>query len=99
METKTYNEMEYIEINDLVKNYFPESKFNFVADEEMNNDSEKTFGKITKEDYSKWEKWDKEDWDNMIIGKPIMYRTRLYLQYFVAHDILPEGYYLITVCW
>ena len=100
MKTETYHTMEYSELDELVNDYFPKSKFEFVADEEMNNYTDKSFGNISKEDLKNWYDYDKREWNDIILGKiPPTFHTRLFLQYFVANDILPEGNYLIKVSW
>jgi hypothetical protein len=99
MKTVTYHEMDYYELDDLVKKYFPQANFEFIADEEMNNDSEKAMGEIKRSDFNGWNKYNKEKFNDIILGKPKQFCSRLFLQFFVNNGVLPEGNYLIRVSW
>lgn len=100
MKTETYHTLEYHELDDLVNKYFPLSNFNVVADEELHNDSSRDFDLITKDAYSNWQEYDKKNFNQIILGKlGADGRTYMFLEFFVANDILPEGNYLVKVNW
>lgn len=97
MKTETFHTMEYHEFDKLVNDLFPKTDFNVVADEELTNDTTKNYGNITKDDFFQN---DLEDFYKMILGKKTtLYRTRVFLEFLVAFDMLPEGNYLIDISW
>jgi hypothetical protein len=86
----------------------------FVASEEMGNDAEKEFLGITLAEYEKelnspyflkstryhnGKFWDVPVGEMIREGQCPMFVTREILLELVAHDILPEGNYLIKVSW
>lgn len=100
METKTYNIIEHHELNFLVIDRFPMSNFNVVADNELNNDTEKDFGYITKDRFKKWGFDETLLFYDLILGKKsTMWQTYLFLEFLVGTDTIPEGNYLVKVSW
>lgn len=90
----------YVNYNDLdsflTKRFGFEERYEFIAAEEMSNDSAKTMH-ICKEDISKW---DKEELEEMLKTKKWgHYNTHLLLQHLCNLDEIPEGRYVIKVSW
>jgi len=115
MKTKTVTTIEYHELDELVKKYFPECNYEFVADEEAHNDNVYAFDNITIYDFvneiipPSVDQYDRylsvyvnklREFTELISGnKKSLYNTLTFLQYFVYIGILPEGNYLIEVCY
>lgn len=106
MKTETYITMEYKELDSLVKSYFPQADFDFIANEELHdeqkylNNISKDMEGCTKEGYLNWTATDRKSFNEMILGKMgCDGRSYMFIEFFVGNDILPEGKYLIDVSW
>ena len=115
METSTVNKLSYHELDALVNEHFPKSNYQFIANEEANNDNVYEFSNIRKDDlldeiipptrekytefYGVYE-YHLQEFMEFISGKKYQaYMTQRLLEYFVYLGILPEGNYLIDVSW
>lgn len=91
--------MNYNELDRLVnKNLFPDKDddfFEFIAVEEMGNDSEKLFRNISKNPKYGWEEKDLEEF----LNGDISYGTCHALTELCKRDLIQEENYLISVCW
>lgn len=102
-ESKTYFVLDYNELDEIAHKYFP--KFEFVADAEMNNGSDKSFNNVTKAAWEKelqseyFKKWGIKDFNDMLNGNGRQHNVWEVLEYLVYMDELPEGNYLIEVSW
>lgn len=110
METKTVTEIDYHEFEKLVidklRNGIDDTRigreFSIVAMEEWNNDEEHSFNNIKKTDYPKKYHTDRDEMERFIeTGEWSIYKPGVFtiLEYLVYKEILPEGNYLISVCW
>ena len=102
METKTYTTIDYDEWDSLVKKHFPlVDQYTIVADEKLHNDSMQTYDNVEKIDFvnSMKNEYELTKFGYFIIGKWELYITCLLVEFFVWMEILPEGNFIIEVCW
>lgn len=113
MEIKTYfvyedNEFEKLVIDKLRNGIDGDAskgqEFSVVALEEWNNDSQYAFDNVKKEDaaselFTRWGLKDIEKFIETGEYKPFHPSVSDLLTYMVWKDFIPEGNYLITVCW
>ena len=96
MRTVIYNEFDYQEFDELVNKYYqPKVRFECISDSEWHNDSAYTFVSIKKQELDEYEK---DSIAKMIVGEGY-YSVNYILKDLVTKGILPEGHYLIAVCW
>ncbi len=83
--------VDYHDLDKFINHHYPilQSKFEFVADEEMNNDSEKEIN-VTGE-----AKWGEKE----IQRGEGMYMTSALLNDACRRGLLEKGTYIISVCW
>lgn len=84
--------VDYGDLDKFINYHYPnlKTKFEFVADEEMSNDSDKVIhidGEI--DEYEEGELKEGEG----------MYRTHIFLNDACRRGLLEEGTYIIEVCW
>ena len=90
--------LDYGELDDIIETEFPSLNWQgIIAEEEMNNDSEKEFVDIGPPKYD----IDKKDVaELLLVGKrPMFCGTNNILQALVVKNIIPAGDYLIRVSW
>ena len=89
--------LDYYELDELINRTFfgDENVFEFVAHEEMGNDSEKLYQEID----GKFNKYDEEALNNFLSRKRIHYKTFLALNELCRRKIIEPGNYLIEVSW
>jgi len=89
--------VDYSDLDDfLTERLGLEEPYEFVAAEEMGNDSAKTMH-IVKEEL---DEWDKKELNKMLETKKWgCYNTHLLLQHLCNLDEIPEGEYVIEVSW
>lgn len=103
METKTYFIYEWHEFEKLVKDNLGHS-IRVVELEEWNNDSDYKFDNVKKKDAESelFINWGLKDVEKFInTGEWEMFHPSVsdLLTYMVWKDMIPEGNYLISVCW
>jgi len=96
---RTYYILDYRDIEYTLKSVFPNVEYDFVSDEEANNDNVYTYNDVGIEDFSKWLDWDNIKWNRLINNEVSSFHTRRVLEWLVAHGVLPAGNYLIEVSW
>ena len=94
VKTVTYYQLEWTELERFIKSVYGQT-YDFVSDMEANNDSEHTFS-VKQRAFSEWDAKDLEQFKTT--GK-IGYRAHLLLDDLCNQGLIPEGEYLITVCW
>lgn len=95
MKKVSYIELDYGELEDLIKKTYGHS-YEFVAQEELMNDMSKTYS-VKKEVL---EQWDQEDLDGFITsGRIKNWRTHTILTDLANKGIIEEGDYLINISW
>ena len=102
MNVSTVIEMDYFELDTLIKDLFPKMNYEFVADEEASNQSSHKFEGVTKEFFNRRLESPgyKEDILKLVAGKKIsLFQTQIILEYLAWLEIIPEGDYLINVYW
>ena len=92
--TEPYYNLDCYEFNDLVKKTYGH-QYDFIADMECGNDTSHTF-KMKKEPLFDF---DKDDLAEFIKTGRYSYLYHTIFQDLVNRDILPEGNYIIEVCW
>lgn len=92
--TVTYYEIEWTALERFVGEIYGQ-KYDFVSDMEVSNDSEHSF-KVQKRQFSEWDVKDLEAFKTT--GKT-GWRAHLILDDLCNRGLIPEGNYLITVCW
>ncbi len=95
MQKKTYIEMEYHELDELIQRTFGH-RYEVVAFEEWNNDSSHSWTfKV-----EKLSEYDQKTLDEFIIsGKIKNWRTYVLVQHMVNTGVLEPGNYLIEISW
>lgn len=106
-----YNELDKI-INDFF--FGGENLYRSIADNEWNNDSTYTFNNIKASDwyginiydtpegkkkYPIISEWDKKDFEEFLKKESMGIGLYVLLTNLVFNEIIPEGNYLIEVCW
>lgn len=93
---KQYIEVNYGDLDEfLTKRFSFDPKYEFVAAEEMGNDSEKS---IIVE--AELDKWDKKHIEEILKTKKWEhYETGTLLCYLCEQGEIPAGNYLISICW
>lgn len=98
MQTAAVYILDYEEFEKLVNTHLPFTfTYSVVADEEWNNDSDHYYSKLILETLDKY--------DEIRLSETYQGKTRphfaswILLQTLVNMGILPEGNYLIRVCW
>lgn len=94
---KTFIEVDYNDIDDLINRHFPgmNGSYEIVAYEEWANDEDHDFhidGKLS--DYDRWmihKMIDSGKWNH--------YSTHIILNYLCANGVIEPANYLISVCW
>jgi hypothetical protein len=94
MKKKTIIEIDYNELEDLVREHLGFKKYSFVATEECSNDSSHEFDVDGILD--KWDKLELEKWPK---GKAPQYSNRVILNALCEAGHIEAGEYLVTVCW
>lgn len=94
MKSVMYTEIEYPELDDLVKKAFPNSNFEFIVDYEANNDSSYTF--FTKEGDSLNDETVPQKLEE---GKSLLYRVSDVILLLCQRGLIPFGNILVIVCW
>ncbi|KKN34066.1 hypothetical protein LCGC14_0797370 [marine sediment metagenome] len=94
--TKKYLEVSCWDLDEFLTERFSfDPKYEFVAAEEMSNDSEKS---ITVE--PELDKWDEEEMEKVLeIKKWDCHETGMLLCYLCKKGEIPAGNYLISVSW
>ena len=93
---KTFIEMDYGELEDLIKKTYGHT-YEFVAEEELMNDVDKTYSLTAKTPLDEWEAKDMEEFK--LTGKTKGWRTNTIMQDMINNDVLEPGEYLIHVSW
>lgn len=93
--TKTIHELDYSNFEKIVESVYGK-EYNFIADEEMGNDSSQTYNNIIAEELDEFDKKYLEEFKE--IGNHNYLSTTL-LTDLVNQGYLPEGNYVIKVCW
>lgn len=96
MKKQTVIEMPYDELEALVQQTYNLQEWSFVADQEMGNDSAKTFVIKGKEPL---DTYDAEKLTEFMANPINNWMTSRLLQDLVNRDKLEPGKYLIEVCW
>jgi hypothetical protein len=89
-------EVDYSDLNDLVHRVYGNKDYEFVADEEMNNDSTKLYRDVGREGVDSYEE---EKLEKFKKGGIETYITRTLLEDMCRSGHLEPGNYLISVCW
>ena len=96
-ETKIVHNLSWHEFEDFVKNTYGVDQYDFVQSEEVNNDSCTPYQDIMK---CKLEEWDEKRVSNFVKADGnITFIAITLLQDMVNKDVLPEGTFMIDVCW
>jgi hypothetical protein len=94
-ETKRY-EVDYTDLEEFIKFvYGDEIDYDFCSDREASNDSVYDFN-VCKE---KIDGYDQEQLDIFKQGQSGSWMTQTILTDLCNRDLIPEGEYLVTVCW
>lgn len=88
--------LDYSTFDKLVAEHLDWPDYNFVAQQETNNDTSHLYTDITKN--PKYE-WDVRDRDELLVGDRKYKGPHDILLALVYKDILPEGNYIINVSW
>ena len=94
MRTKTVIEMDYDELEDLIRGEFGH-EFSVASDLEIGNDSAKTF--IFKPEVI--DEYDQNKIDGFKKSGKGSYLLRILMQDLVNREVLPAGNYVIEICW
>ncbi len=95
MKTKVFTEIDYHELDALINKFYGITSYNCVAVEEWNNDEDHSFS-FEKESLDEYQEKEIEE---IKASKLPMYSVSTVMQDLVNNDILPEGNYLISICW
>jgi len=91
--TKTVHEVSYSDLEELIKQTYGQ-EFSVPADQEIGNDSSINYDNMTKgNDY------DREAVMDFAATGQHEYILAEILQDLVEQDLIPEGNYLISICW
>lgn len=93
--TKPFYTIDYGDFEKFICQVFGVKKFEFVADQEMSNDSCKTFN-VQSEELDEWEKKSLENFQKT--GRE-SFISQVLLTHLCHQGIIPAGNYLINVCW
>jgi hypothetical protein len=95
--TKVIHEVEYNELERLVRETYKHD-FSFVADQELSNDSSKTFNGIdgVRDDSSDW---DVNRWKKWVEDGCYSCMSRDILNDLAGRGLIPPGDYVIQVSW
>jgi hypothetical protein len=92
---KVVNELDYNDFDRIVQEVYGKP-YEIVADEETGNYQAKTYGEFKKEELDKYDAGELEQFKNT--GK-YSYLSCVLLQDLVNNDYLPEGEFVIEICW
>ena len=96
LKPRPYFVLQYRELEELIKEFYGQ-EYEFVAKEELGNDSSKTF---FVESDAPLDSWDAEDIEKFKkTGKIGNCRTHALLDDMAAQKFIPPGNYLIEVSW
>lgn len=87
--------VDYGDLDNLVKEVYNNEDYEFVADEEMGNDSQKLYKDIT----GSLEDYDEKELERFKSGERHSYNTRVILEDLCRNGHIEPGNYLIKVCW
>ena len=94
--TETVHQVASRELEKFVSAHYNLSgRWSFVADQECGNDSSHTFN-VEKEEL---DEYDAEKIAELKAGKNPSFVTQALLTDFCNQDLIPEGKYIINVCW
>lgn len=96
MKIKTITEITYDELEKLVKEKLGYKDYNFGAVQECGNDSSHQF---TVEKEFEDEEYDQETIEQWEKGEFVNYSNGIILNKLCKEGHIPEGNYLVTVCW
>jgi hypothetical protein len=92
--TQTINTVGYSEFNRFVASVYGH-RFEIVADQELSNDSQATF--TAKKEAL--DEYDQERIDEFAATGKYSYLTHTIFTDLANRDLIPEGEYLVEVCW
>ncbi len=95
---KTILEVNYSHLETYIEEVYGIKEFSFVADQEMSNDSEKSFLVDKVEPLNEWDQKNLDEFVNSK-GKIGTFMTDTLLQDLLNHSLIEPGEYLISVCW
>ena len=98
---KTFYVMDSNEFDALVREFYelPAERYRFIESEEMNNDTDKVFMKVKKDQLNEWDA-EKLRVFKYTYGKSEgMWITWTLFTDMCNNDFIPEGNYLIQVSW
>ena len=100
MKSVTYTEMTYSEVEDLAKKHFG-INYEFLADEECINDSNKTYLVEESKPCDKWDADNWKEWAEFLEGKgnKRMWRAHMFMERLVHLGHVPPGNILVEVSW
>jgi hypothetical protein len=96
MKTKTVTEIEYHELEDLVKEKLGYKNYSFVAVEECGNDSSHEFTVEKGFEDSEYDKEQIEKWEK---GEFVQFSNHVILNKLCMEGHIPAGNYIVQVCW
>jgi hypothetical protein len=93
--------MDYHEFDKLVNEHIkPIGTFEFIADEEANNDSQYGFGDINVVPWEEWSEWDRVNYTELVSREHCPgLSSRVALMKLCLDGVIPPGDYIIDVCW
>jgi len=89
-----YTEVDYQDLESLIREVYGKPDYDIVADEEWNNDSDHTFTVEPKLDM-----YQTQDIEQFKATGEAMYRLGTILDDLCANGHIEPGEYLISVCW
>ena len=90
-----YIEVSYKDLERLIREVYQQPKYEIVADEEWNNDSDYTFSVERKE----LDQWQAKDIDGLKTNGTAQYGLPSILADLCNNGHIEPGEYLISVCW
>lgn len=90
-----YYELEYGVFNEIIKEHFGLKEFEVVAAEEGRNDSSLTFTAKKGANYD----YDRKGVEEVKSGGNYTFKTAALVNDLADRDIIPEGKYVIDICW
>jgi len=94
VETKTIHKLDYSDLERIIKAVYKQD-YSVAAAEEVGNDSALTFS-VKSEPLDKWQQ---ESMEEFKTKGDYSYSTSTILQDLANNNYLPEGDYVIEICW
>lgn len=97
---KTIYSVDYGDLSDFINKVYGTSKYDFVASEQSGNDSSHSFAAKKTVGENTMKKWQDEDIAQLKAkdGNTEFVTSSLF-QDMVDRDLIPEGDYVVDVCW